>query len=144
MKIKYEYDDGGRADAGFKGLANDCFVRAVAIASGRNYRHVYNDVAAFCKTWESKKNSHPRTGVRTRTAKAYLAQRGWVWTATMGIGTGCKVHLDATELPPGTLICRVSRHFAAVVDGVLRDNHDSSRNGKRCVYGYWQRSEDQD
>jgi hypothetical protein len=25
----------------------------------------------------------------------------------------------------------------AVVDGVVRDTHDSSRDGTRCVYGFW-------
>jgi hypothetical protein len=55
----------------------------------------------------------------------------------MGIGTGCKVHLNADELPKGRLICNVSKHYSAVVDGVLNDTYDSSRNGNRCVYGYW-------
>lgn len=27
--------------------------------------------------------------------------------------------------------------YAAVVDGVVRDTHDPSRDGTRCVYGYW-------
>jgi len=24
-----------------------------------------------------------------------------------------------------------------VIDGVLHDTHDCSRDGTRCVYGYW-------
>ena len=34
-------------------------------------------------------------------------------------------------------IARVSKHFVAVMDGVIRDTHDPSRKGKRAVYGYW-------
>jgi hypothetical protein len=31
----------------------------------------------------------------------------------------------------------VSRHMVAVIDGVVYDNHDSTRGGSRAVYGYW-------
>ena len=56
----------------------------------------------------------------------------------MQIGAGCKVHLRADELPRGQLLVSLSRHSAAVIDGVLHDTHDCSRDGMRCVYGYWQ------
>jgi hypothetical protein len=38
----------------------------------------------------------------------------------------------------GKLVVSLSRHYAAVIDGVIRDTHDCSRDGNRCVYGYWQ------
>jgi hypothetical protein len=68
---------------------------------------------------------------------AILAERGWKWTATMGIGTGCTVHLRADELPSGRIIATVSGHLVAVVDGVVHDTHDPTRDGTRCVYGYY-------
>ena len=37
MLIGYTYDDGGRADAGFKGDTGDCAVRAIAILTGIPY-----------------------------------------------------------------------------------------------------------
>jgi hypothetical protein len=55
----------------------------------------------------------------------------------MSIGSGCRVHLRDGELPPGRLVVKVSRHYAAVIGGVLHDTHDSTRGGTRCVYGYW-------
>ena len=55
----------------------------------------------------------------------------------MAIGSGCKVHLRADELPSGRLIVSVSKHLTAVIDGVIHDNHDPSRDGTRCVYGYF-------
>jgi hypothetical protein len=33
-----------------------------------------------------------------------------------------------------------SRHLVAVIDGVIHDTHDCSRDGTRCVYGYFQPS----
>jgi hypothetical protein len=59
---------------------------------------------------------------------------------TMQIGSGCRVHLRADELPAGRIICQVSRHLCAVIDGVVYDTHDPTRDGTRCVYGYWHKS----
>ena len=61
---------------------------------------------------------------------------GFKSVATMGIGTGCKVHLKADELPKGRIICNLSRHYCAVVDGVINDTYDPSRGETRCVYSY--------
>ena len=59
----------------------------------------------------------------------------------MQIGSGCTVHVREDELPDGRLILNLSRHFAAFIDGVLHDTHDSSRGGTRCVYGYWHKED---
>ena len=66
-----------------------------------------------------------------------FSEHGWRWVPCMTIGSGCKVHLRADELPDGNLIVRLSRHLACVRNGVLHDNHDSSRGGTRCCYGYY-------
>ncbi len=81
--------------------------------------------------------SDARKGVFKPTTKAILTKLGWKWTPTMGIGTGCKVHLRDGELPMGRLLVQVSRHMVAVIDGVIHDAFDPSRDGSRCVYGYW-------
>lgn len=36
-----------------------------------------------------------------------------------------------------TLVVSLSRHWCAVVDGTTRDLYDPSRDGTRCVYGYF-------
>ena len=131
--MQHQYDDGGRAAAGFKGDARDCAVRAIAIATGQDYRAVYDEINRIGK----KHGSRSRTGVFRETVDEYLRGLGWTWTPTMKVGAGCSVHLRSDELPTGNLVVRCSRHFAAVIDGVLRDTFDSSRGGTRCVYGYW-------
>jgi hypothetical protein len=40
--MRFQYDDGGRAAASFKGEAGDCVTRAIAIATGLPYRVVYD------------------------------------------------------------------------------------------------------
>ena len=67
-----------------------------------------------------------------------MQELGFVWTPTMQSGSGCQVHLVAEELPSGRLICKVSKHLVAVIDGVIHDTYDCSRDEQRCVYGYWQ------
>ena len=84
-----------------------------------------------------QKNDSPRTGTHRVVLKKYLQKLGWDWTPTMFIGQGCKVHLKKDELPSGTLIVSCSKHITVVKDGVLYDTYDCSRNGTRCVYGYW-------
>ena len=59
----------------------------------------------------------------------------------MFVGSGCQVHLREDELPSGRLIVSLSKHSCAVIDGVIHDLDDPSRDGTRCVYGYWKREE---
>lgn len=139
--MKVTINDGGRAATGFKGNAGDCACRAVAIATGLDYQKVYDDL----NFWASKERSgrrkrgksNARTGVHHATMRRYMQALGWEWHPTMGIGTGCKVHLRTNELPSGRLVVSLSKHYAAVIDGVVHDTFDPTREGTRCVYGYW-------
>jgi len=152
--VSYVYDDGGRAAAGFPADAqdaHDCVCRAIAIATERPYRDVYNSLNEAVKRYKggSKRKrkagrppkahwqSSPRAGLDKKTLRRYLDELGWAWTATMTYGTGCVVHLRGDELPPGRLIVSISRQLVAVIDGVIHDIENPSRDGTRCVYGYW-------
>ena len=42
--MKVQHNDGGRAAAGYKGSADDCVTRAVAIATERPYQEVYEEM----------------------------------------------------------------------------------------------------
>jgi len=144
--MQYQYDDGGRKAAGFKGDTRDCVTRAIAIASGRPYQEVYdalNGAARSERPRKGGKRSAARTGVHRRTYEPYLLSLGFKWAPTMRIGQGCTVHLRADELPAGRLVVSVSRHLVAVIDGVIHDTHDPSRDGTRCVYGYYRLEGDQ-
>ena len=144
--MKHIYDDGGRKAAGRKGDTGDCVTRAVAIASGRPYAEVYDRLARGNAGQRITKRSHKSAGKRSASHGVYTSRKwfddymvelGFRWVPTMAIGSGCKVHLRDGELPMGRLIARLSRHCAAVIDGVIHDTYDPSREGDRCVYGYW-------
>lgn len=137
-RLLFQYNDGGRAEAGYRGKVRDCATRAIAIATRRSYEEIYRELAEeAAAAADARRRNHPRTGLRKDTVKGYLRRIGWRWTPTMRIGTGCTVHLREGELPPGRLIVAVSKHLCAVIDGVIHDTHDCSRSGRRCVYGYW-------
>jgi hypothetical protein len=168
--MTFTYHDGGRAEAGLKGEAGDCVARAIAIVTQKPYVEVYARLAIG--NLRERKTGGKLSGRRTARAgihtsrqwfKDYMKQLGFVWTPTMGIGTGCRVHLADGELPMGRLVVAVSRHVTAVIDGVIYDTYDPQREGEtvyghppvidpidgqlrnpiihigggRCVYGYW-------
>jgi hypothetical protein len=137
--MDHVYDDGGREAAGFKGKAGDCVARAVAIATGKPYAEVYAVLSESAGNERKSKGRSARNGIHTKRKwfHDYMTALGFTWKATMGIGTGCKVHLRDGELPMGRLVVSVSRHMVAVIDGVMRDTFDASRDGTRCVYGYY-------
>ncbi len=164
-KLSFEFDDGGRASGGYKGNAGDCVARAIAIASDRPYKEIYGRIAQIeGSTRKSKRKPTGRSasagrGVFTnrKAFKDFMVEYGFEWVSTMGIGTGCTVHLVNEELPMGRLVVSISKHYTAVIDGVIRDTHDPRRHSveigmkdgepykkewDRCVYGYWKMRDD--
>lgn len=133
--------DGGRAAAGHREHTGDCVTRAIAIATELPYQVVYDYINTVASAHERRaRGSRAATGVYKPTIRRLMESLGWTFTPTMGIGTGCRVHLCAEELPSGRLVVSVSRHLTAVIDGVIYDTFDPSRDGTRCVYGYWQKT----
>lgn len=131
MKLQYAYHDGGRSNYFKARNVGDCVTRAIAIVKGMNYKEVYNTIKSITGTF-------PRNGVSRKQLQNIMAAFGGKWVPLSGIGIGCKAHLAAYEIPmSGKIICNVSKHVTAVIDGVNYDTYDSSRNGTRCVYGYW-------
>lgn len=143
--MKYQFNDGGRAEAGYKGTAGDCVTRAIAIVTGKSYQEVYNalnDLAQSERKGKRKSDvSAARNGVYRVTYEKYLKSLGYIWVPTMKIGQGCKVHLREGELPKGRLVVAVSRHLTAVIDEVIHDIFNPDRDGARCVYGYYLKPE---
>ena len=139
-RLKVHITDGGRSKY-FKGSAGDCVTRAVAIVTGRDYKEVYDEIKNLL-------GYSPRNGIKHKDTKKVMAFFGGGWHPCMGIGTGCKIHLSSdfcddgyngiNQLPMHSkIICNLSGHVTAVIDGVIHDTFDPSRNGTRCVYGFW-------
>lgn len=141
--MKFVYATGGRENYFKQTTVRDCVTRSISNATGIDYLEVYNGINDEAKKERSSKRkrttSSARNGVYTATAKRYIERTlGWIWVPCMGIGTGCQTHLREDELPSsGSYILNLSGHFSCWKDGQLYDTYDCSRNGTRCVYGYW-------
>ena len=136
-------------------FVGDCVIRAISIACEIPYIDVQKEIQKRNKnfretSWSREAmNMKPKqdigmNGSFRKVYEPYLLSLGWKWQPTMGIGTGCKVHLKANELPGGRLICRVSKHLVAVIDGVIHDTYNPSRAETRCVYGYFYKEQQHD
>lgn len=130
-KAFYEYNDGGRAAAGFKGSTGDCAVRAMAIATGIPYADCYKELAQANK--DAGKPKSVRGGIMKGDFDKVLKRHGWVWHSAPKF-EGRKAR--AGDLPDGMVVARMARHFAAVSYRTVNDSFDSRH---KMVYGYWQK-----
>jgi len=142
--MKFRQNDGGRAAAGFMVPAGDCACRATAIAMQRDYREVYDELDAFAKQFETQYEgvgefypSGVESGYWHEALTAYLKPLGWRYVDGP-LELSERLHLNERELPSGRIICRLSKQYAAVIDGVLETTYDCSRD-EYFVYGYWQK-----
>ena len=107
----------------------DCICRAIAIATEKPYREVHDELTAIGWNyrhtyWRDADGLFVPGEEAQRRERAYIASLGLQWHPTMRIGSGCKVHLRADELPSGRIIARVTRHFGHLI--VLRTNESSA------------------
>ena len=133
--IDYQYDDGGREAAGYRGRTGDCVVRAIAVCARQDYRAVYLTMAEHMK-----RNGYAASGnayaIRERNRKAprrkgQIAARR-VQDRVLELYGFRKVRLPAGARPTftegrrryGDCIVGTTKHVAAVVEGALRDTFD--------------------
>lgn len=143
--LEYTYDDGGRAAAGYKGVAHDCVVRAITLATGDSYAHVYRctldqirwyrELEAMTIPGEGSYRASIRYGVPIHIMRVILMDRDWQYTAVRASTLSLRYR---PELPSDctNLIVSLSgyQHVAAIVGNVVRDIHDSRQ---RTLDGFW-------
>ena len=132
--LEYQYNDGGRSEAGFKGDAGDCVTRAIAIASKKPYSEVRKELMDAKKQWmktsrsrhaKSCKTSSVRNGTERTVWKPYLESLGWVKHNQIRFGSSNRKDLVRENLPKGNVIVQVRKHVMAVIDHVVHDTWDS-------------------
>jgi hypothetical protein len=81
----WQYNDGGREAAGYRGEAGDCVVRAIAIATGMDYQEVYDELARRVEaspkaiTRKGRKLVSARNGVPIAIIRRYMDEIGFEW-----------------------------------------------------------------
>lgn len=141
--MEFIYNDGGRSRYFKATNVGDCVTRAIANATGIDYKEIYDKLKELAKKESVKhhrghKKSSVRDGVFKETWKKYLDEIGWKHIITAQIGQAKKVHLNEYELPNNQImIVQVSKHLTCVKNGIIYDTYNCSRDGNRMVYGYW-------
>lgn len=138
--LGYEYNDGGRKAAGWKGHAGDCVTRAIAIANPDwSYNEVRAGLMKLVEEWRASsrsKRAKRRSGnsVRNGTPKEvyrpFLEALGWRRISLIEFGSPDRKYMNTTDIPSGTVIVEVRNHLAAVVDHVVHDTWDSRKSTK--------------
>lgn len=130
------YNDGGRAQAGYKGTAKDCVARSIAIATGESYKSVYKALADMMSAHGYSRSA--RNSIPTSICKKYLEAQGFEYIDATPLGAEQGTTFDKAQLPMrGTIILHMKRHVCAVIDGVINDTYESTEAGTRPVFGYW-------
>lgn len=128
--IDFTFDDGGRADAGFRGKTGDCVTRAIAICGRLDYRTVYREMAAAMA-------GHGYA----RSANAYLTRRagrdGRRCPKKIQRDVIARFGFEKVRLPRGPrptyteaherygdCIVSTRKHVCALVGGSVRDTFD--------------------
>ena len=153
LSRNFIFDDGGRKAAGFQGDAGDCVVRAIAIATGKPYREVFNALQNGLKhqievverkhalqygiKGHYRPSATPHTGLTGNVYGPYLRWLGWEYVSRPVGANGKPLRLRRSEVPMGRLIVQLSGHLVAVIDGVIYDTYYSARCGQRPIYGYF-------
>lgn len=128
--MKYQYSDGGRAEAGYKGKTGDCVTRAIAIATGKPYKEIYKLLSERNKIAFGV--SSARNGVHKIVYESVLKELGFLWHKAPVFA---ERKARSYDMPKDKIvIARMAHHLCAVVNGVAHDSFDSTN---KMVYGYW-------
>ena len=135
--MRFIKTDGGRKLAGFKGTTSDCATRAIAIATGLDYKFVYETITERKAADGSKKSA--RSGIAGITLHNYLKYLGF-----KKIKVSRLTYREAVEEYPNGIL-ETRNHVVAVREGDFYDSHNSAEyifNGEkkyRKVIAVWVR-----
>ena len=118
--MKYIKNDGGRNKAfpQAKQKIHDCVIRAIAIATGQDYKKVWGELfQTALEIGEFPNNDN--------VCIKYLEERGW-----QRVKFGKKlVRMSSKHIPKNeTIICHTRSHWVSLKSGELHDTWDSRTN----------------
>lgn len=126
---RFQYTDGGRSKYYTLKNVGDCVIRAIAIATEKDYKKLVEE------TWEFTKNYGLQISDQT-VYELYLESIGWERVSSPKF-KGRKA--KAKDLPKGRYIMSQANHLSALVDGVI---HDIWNTSNRMVYCYYRKKEE--
>ena len=127
-RLEHIRNDGGKQAEEVKCDAPDCAIRAVAIALKISFTE-----SAGAHGFYHKHAGSPREANRHFVGDM-LYNNGWEWFPS-------DARMNKDELPSGRILVRTIEHYVCIEDGVMWDNYDSSRSGKRQIHEYWRKND---
>ena len=122
--MDYIESDGGRICKSFK---DDCVVRSISVAMGREYRDVFTDLMAAGLDVGAYPN-HPKVWER------YLKDNGWIKNKPPRDTAGRMIKLRDWDCAPEFAVVKNSGHLTAIRRGIVVDTWDCRY---RPVNSYW-------
>jgi len=153
--MNWYYSDGGRSRYFKAKFVRDCVTRAIANATGKDYKEIYDEINELAKSERKGKKkkgiSNARNGVYKTTERKYLKSLGWVYKPVNSIGQVIKFHLTENDLKAlglesGCYILHIARHLTVVKDGVIYDtfnptfDYNTGESYEPMLYGYYYRA----
>jgi len=130
--VEYKYDDGGRDDyfetKYKKDRTNDCVIRAIAIATGRDYLTIWKELFSLSTKMGFMPNDQ-------KCYEEYLELLGWVKNKPLRKINGKKYQVKKLPINKNkSYIFQTTRHLTAIIDGEHRDIWDC---GNWCANSYY-------
>ena len=119
--------DAGRATSMRPRQANDCSVRALALARGLSYDDAYETLKAAGRSCSTKFRM-----------TAWLEDQPWARGATFPASKGQRrmnPERFCADFHEGAWICKTAKHVFVIRDGVVFD--ESPVGASRCIYRAW-------
>tara|TARA_R100000951_G_C2615031_1_gene172469 strand:- start:436 stop:840 length:405 start_codon:yes stop_codon:yes gene_type:complete len=121
MKNDYQISHGGRDQyvevKRKKDLVGDCAIRATALFLNLPYHQVRDDLFEIAK----KRFNMPNNDA---VVYEYLEQNGFNMHPTMYKNGRTKFTLGEFPVNKGRVMCRLNKHWATIIDGVVYDTWD--------------------
>ena len=125
MSLKYEFNDGGKADSGLgTASSGDCVIRAIAIAEQQGYRKTKAGLNDLLHEMTGGLERSCNNGTPQPVSHKYLTDRGYVLTLTKN------TYLRDHDFTGRTVIAVIPRHQLAIVNGQVLDTWDSRKSRK--------------
>ena len=125
--IGYEYNDGGRAAAGYRGSDDDCVIRAIAIHMGATadaYKTIRAAMLQECKNAGIARGIGTKRGEGRKQRRAIEALYARYGFRKVALGRGARPTWTEAYEQYGNCIVSTTKHVAAIQNGAVRDTFD--------------------
>lgn len=152
QKPQWRYNDGGRVQAGHKGLSKSSIPRACAIALNKSYEDVYIALMRhnihYITVWHNeisrlliKRGPDPEKGVPIPIYSKYLLQYGWIWKSLPSciLKDVDTTYLKENKIVSKIIIIKAGNILTVMKKGVFYDVTNPIHNCplERKVKGYY-------